>query len=76
MMAWTIINHDELRARFAARLRALKPSQWHRLNTEHGPSDEMCRFCEKTAYELGGLWQYGVRHYICDPCKAEREAAS
>lgn len=67
------MSRQEMQLRFAARLRALPA--WARM-TYTGPDGpvtyHMCRFCHNSAYRVA-LWKYGVRHYICDHCKREKE---
>mgnify|MGYP001567935036 CR=1 FL=1 len=38
----------------------------------HGLSYQVCRFCGQggnTYCSSDGLWKYGVRHYVCTPCR-------
>ena len=61
------MNPKEMREKFAARLRALQP--WNRIPVDY----QECRFCHSV--RQSHLWKYGVRHYICDFCKRDREKA-
>jgi hypothetical protein len=63
----------EARARLRETLRDLKPHQRHPFNWYDGLSYQTCRFCRRGYGTLAALWQYSVRHYICDDCKAEKE---
>jgi hypothetical protein len=51
------------------RMTDLRPHQRYRWN----PVDfvyQSCRFCRRSVHETVALWQYGVRHYVCDGCRA------
>jgi hypothetical protein len=37
--------------------------------SEHGISYHTCRFCGQGSESNEGLWKYGVRHYVCIPCR-------
>lgn len=56
------------------RLAALKPHQRHKHFSYPGSTDgyQSCRFCQRSWRELGALWKYGVRHWICDDCRDAR----
>jgi hypothetical protein len=36
---------------------------------EFGISYHKCRFCGQGSEHHEGLWKYGVRHYVCTPCR-------
>lgn len=39
--------------------------------SEFGISYHTCRFCGLGSETFDGLWKYGVRHYVCTPCRDE-----
>lgn len=39
----------------------------------YGLTYQSCRFCGVDALKTGGLWKYGVRHYICDECRTKAD---
>ena len=50
------------------RMAALMP--WHYTECGwNGISYQTCRFCRQGIGEVEGLWKYGVRHYVCTPCR-------
>jgi hypothetical protein len=50
------------------KLLALEP--WHRMTYSYPyPRYQSCRFCKRSVAEVGALWKYSVRHYICDACR-------
>jgi hypothetical protein len=54
----------------AERLAELKLHQ--RMDFSRWTAHQECRFCHRTIRELGALWKYSVRHYICDDCRNEK----
>lgn len=43
---------------------------------KHHPNGEarnQCAFCKKDGYDLGDLYKYSTRHYICAPCIEPRK---
>jgi hypothetical protein len=55
-------------------LRELAARPWMRLRFTQNFRYQSCRFCKRSVLDTGALWKYGVRHYICDPCRDERIA--
>lgn len=54
--------------RVVERMAALMP--WHYQECGwNGLSYQTCRFCRQGLGEVDGLWKYGVRHYVCTPCR-------
>ena len=50
------------------RMAALMP--WHFSEYgEHGISYHVCRYCGNGSESNDGLWKYGVRHWVCSPCR-------
>ena len=53
------------------RMNDLEPWMYSEFS-EYGLSYQCCRFCGQggnTHHRPDGLWKYGVRHYVCSPCR-------
>ncbi len=68
MMALTVATIRRMDPRKVEHIASLMP--WHFAEySEHGISYQTCRFCGLGSETFDGLWKYGVRHYVCSPCR-------
>lgn len=67
-MALTNQSIRRIEGRVIDRMAALMP--WHFSEfSEFGISYQTCRYCGQGSNDHEGLWKYGVRHYVCTPCR-------
>ncbi len=67
-MALTVASIRRIDPAVVKRMEKLMP--WH--YGEFGQNEltyQTCRFCHQGIGEADGLWKYGVRHYVCTPCR-------
>lgn len=70
----TTKNVKRIDAKVVERMAALMPHQFSEFS-EFGISYQKCRFCGQGSEEHEGLWKYGVRHWVCTPCRDEITSA-
>lgn len=59
-------------SRIVERMSALMPWHFSEFNFSDlriGISYHKCRYCGQGSDEHEGLWKYGVRHWVCTPCR-------
>lgn len=67
-MALTVESIRRIDSKVVARMSSLMP--WHFSEfSQFGISYQKCRYCGQGSETHDGLWKYGVRHWVCTPCR-------